>query len=144
MWRFLKEKKWLVWLVSNWLSVMISIWGYLLLQKDVGRIYLLLLRLEESQRGGISSGFSGVQAIPSYATAYFKLPKKLIRDLHRLIANFWWGSKEGKSKMHWCKWSGMCLGKEKEGMGFRDLESFNQALLAKQGWRLLRNPGSLV
>ncbi|KAL5556823.1 hypothetical protein UlMin_039059 [Ulmus minor] len=85
-----------------------------------------------------------VQAIPTHAMACFKLSKQLVSDLHRLIADYWWGSKRGKSKMHWSKWNVMCNGKERGGMGFRDLGCFNQALLAKQGWRLIINPDSLV
>jgi hypothetical protein len=41
-------------------------------------------------------------------------------------------------------WEKLGRAKEKGGMGYRDLESFNSALLPKQGWRLLKHPDSLV
>ena len=74
-----------------------------------------------------------IHAMPSHDMACFKISKKLIKDLHILIIDFWWGSKEGKSKMHWSKWNEMCNGKEKDNMGFRDMGCFNQAMLAKHG-----------
>ncbi|KAH1072393.1 hypothetical protein J1N35_024721 [Gossypium stocksii] len=51
---------------------------------------------------------------------------------------------QGKREMHWCDWKSLCAPKEEGGMGFRNLNSFNVALLAKQGWHLLRNPNSLL
>uniref|UniRef100_A0A2N9HJ72 Reverse transcriptase zinc-binding domain-containing protein n=1 Tax=Fagus sylvatica TaxID=28930 RepID=A0A2N9HJ72_FAGSY len=45
----------------------------------------------------------------------------------------------------WHGWDGnRCLSKSKGGMGFRNLHSFNLAMLAKQGWRLSQNQNSMA
>ena len=41
------------------------------------------------------------------------------------------------------KWSKLCKPKSEGGMGFRELEKFNEAMLAKQIWRLASNQDSL-
>ncbi|KAK0608384.1 hypothetical protein LWI29_029944 [Acer saccharum] len=85
-----------------------------------------------------------IQAIPVYSMSLFKLHVSLIYELHHLCARFWWGGGSSTRKLHWCSWDAMCKPKEEGGLGFKDLGSFNQALLAKQFWRLIQFPDSLV
>ena len=42
------------------------------------------------------------------------------------------------------KWQRLCKPKGEGGLGFKDLYAINLALLAKQAWRLLQQPSSLV
>nr|VDC67117.1 unnamed protein product [Brassica rapa] len=46
--------------------------------------------------------------------------------------------------MHWKSWESLCKPKECGGLGFKDLEALNLALLGKQMWRMLTNKNSLL
>jgi ribonuclease HI len=84
-----------------------------------------------------------VQAIPTYSMSVFQLPKKLCNSLNSLVSRFWWGQNYESKRVQWMSWTRLGVSKFQGGMGFWDLEVFNKALLAKQGWRLMKFPNSL-
>ncbi|KAA3485773.1 reverse transcriptase [Gossypium australe] len=87
---------------------------------------------------------SVLQAIPTYVVSCFLFPKVLYEQIERTIAKYWWGKGGGKRGIHWCQWKHLCRSKDEGGLGFRNMTQFNISLLAKQGWRLLNCPDSLV
>lgn len=83
-------------------------------------------------------------AMPSHAMSCFKIPVSLCKQIQTILMRFWWDAKPNLRKMAWVSWARMTMPKFAGGLGFREIEQFNDALLAKLAWRILKCPHSLL
>ncbi|XP_010501859.1 PREDICTED: uncharacterized protein LOC104779176 [Camelina sativa] len=81
-------------------------------------------------------------AVPTFVMSCFRLPKTVTRKLTSAISNFWWSSSGQSRGLHWVAWDKPCNGKDAGGLGFRCLDDYNTALLAKQLRCLITVPES--
>ncbi|XP_013595032.1 PREDICTED: uncharacterized protein LOC106303259 [Brassica oleracea var. oleracea] len=113
--------------------------------KDLTQSGLDLWYIKHLSQGGkevLLKSTAGATSV--FAMGCFRLPKTLLSKLSSMMANFWWDSEPNLRKTHWISWDKLCLPKALGGMGFKDLECFNQAMLAKQAWKILNRPQCLL
>lgn len=86
---------------------------------------------------------SVLSSLPLYFFSFYKAPKKVINELVRLQKQFLWGGHSERRKIAWVSWEKICLSKDKGGLGIKNIEAFNIALLSKWRWRCLEGRESI-
>lgn len=66
-----------------------------------------------------------------------------MNEMESMFRSFFWGKKKDEKKLAWVVWQKMYAPK-KGGSGMRNLPAFIKALLAKQAWRIIKYPHSLM
>ncbi|MCH80366.1 LINE-1 reverse transcriptase like, partial [Trifolium medium] len=80
---------------------------------------------------------SVLSSLPLYFFSFYKAPRCIINQMVRIQRNFLWGGGLEGKKLCLIKWEQVCLPKDQGGLGVKDLELFNLALLCKWKWRCL-------
>ncbi|VFQ64300.1 unnamed protein product, partial [Cuscuta campestris] len=78
-----------------------------------------------------------LSAIPLHTLAVQDLPRSVITVIQGKLANFFWGSNNGKNKYHWAKWTALCKPTGEGGLGLRSLEDIQKASALKLWWKVI-------
>ncbi|GFS35290.1 hypothetical protein Acr_00g0038900 [Actinidia rufa] len=79
---------------------------------------------------------SVLQGVECFWLASLPIPTGIRERLIRMCRNFLWGGKCFVSKKPLVAWDSICLPKMEGGLGFKNLEAWNLALLSKNLWNI--------
>src|ERR1044072_7166299 len=84
-----------------------------------------------------------IAAIPTYTMQVFYLPRSVLEEINKIMRSFIWAGSGGKKGWHLVGWKKIIMTKEEGGLGVRDMEGANTALLGKAVWSMIHEPEKL-
>ncbi|XP_074278453.1 uncharacterized protein LOC141602043 [Silene latifolia] len=96
-----------------------------------------------SPAGRLTLISSVLSNLSNYFLSVFKVPVSVAKKINSILTQFWWAGCKLGNKLHWCSKNFLSLPKSAGGLGIRNVQCLNQALLAKHGWRLVSRENSL-
>lgn len=86
---------------------------------------------------------SVMAAIPTYMMQVFWLPRSIIMELNKTMRRFLWSKQKNNRGWHLINWDIVTEEKAYGGLGVKDMDHANAALLGKAVWNLIDKPGKL-
>lgn len=97
-----------------------------------------------SPAGKLTMLKSVLTAIPTFSMTCFLLPVSLCKRIQSVLTRFWWDDSDSTRKISWVSWETLTKPKSMGGLGLRDIQHFNKALLGKLAWKILTKPNCLL
>lgn len=83
-------------------------------------------------------------AYASHIMAIFQIPQFILKQITSLLLKFWWAASQDRKPIYWRKRELLERPKSQGGLGLRNLQSLNKALLFKQAWRMESKQSLLI
>lgn len=77
----------------------------------------------------------------TYWTSLFILPKKVIKAVESILRAFLWSGPELRKTGAKVSWEHLCSPKQEGGLGFKSMQVWNKAAIAKHIWFLISGGG---
>ena len=82
-------------------------------------------------------------SLPVYWASVMLLPKGIIKEVEKLMRNFLWSSGQNSKGIAKVSWNDICKPKKYGGLGLKNLQDWNIALLSSRIWKISSGHDSL-